>query len=109
MAETGDNVFCALYIGSVARYVGGNLGPAVPLPRELEGVGDGAVGPFGRSWVSGQVEREGGFMRFVGAKGVWVWVPERSPEPCGRCVLAGPIWMPVGIGSLIAGGVGWGG
>ena len=37
----GDNVSCALYIGSVARFVGGDLGPVVPLPRELQGVGMG--------------------------------------------------------------------
>ena len=28
-------------------------------------------------------------MRFVGSNGVWVWVPERPLEPCGRCVVAG--------------------
>ena len=28
-------------------------------------------------------------MRFVGFRGLWVWVPERPPEPCRRCVAAG--------------------
>ena len=46
-------MFCALYIGSMARYVVGDLGPVVPLPRELEGGGDGIAGLFGLSWVSG--------------------------------------------------------
>ena len=30
-----------------------------------------------------------GFIGFIGAKGVWVWVPERPQELCGRCMVAG--------------------
>ena len=37
--QLGDNVSYALYIGSVARYVGDALGPVVPLPGEFEGRG----------------------------------------------------------------------
>ena len=48
----------------------------------------GDVGLFGSSWVSGRVEREGGFIRFVESKGVLVWMPERPQEPCSRCVAA---------------------
>ena len=50
----GDNMSCALYIGSVAWYVGGDLGRVVPLPRELEGGGAGALGLFGRLRVLGK-------------------------------------------------------
>ena len=74
--QLGDNMCHALYIGSMAQYVGEALGPVVPLPGELEGGGDGDVGLFGSSWVSGRVEREGGFIRLVGSKGDWVWMPE---------------------------------
>ena len=28
-------------------------------------------------------------MRFVGSKGLWVWVPERPLEPCTLCVAVG--------------------
>ena len=85
----GDNLSYALYITSVARYVGDALGSVVALPSALEGGGEGDVGLFGSSWVSGQAERVGGFIRFVGAKGVWVWMPEQPRDPCGRCVGAG--------------------
>ena len=84
-----DNLSYALYIGSVARYVRSALGRVMGLPRELEGGGDGDSGLFGSAWVSGRVERVGGFIRFVGAKGVQVWMPERPPDPCGRCIAAG--------------------
>ena len=85
----GDNLSYALYIGSVARYVGSVLGKVMALPRELEGGGGEDLGLFGSAWVSGRVERVGGFIRFVGAKGLWVWLPERPPDPCGRCTAAG--------------------
>ena len=85
----GDNLSYALYIGSVARYVGGALGQVMALPRELEGGGYEDSGLFGSAWVSGRVGRVGGFIWFVGAKGVWVWMPERPPGPCGRCTAAG--------------------
>ena len=85
----GDNLSYALYIGSVARYVGSALGQLRPLPRELEGGEGEDSGLFGSTWVSGRVERVGGFVRFVGSKGVWVWLPESPPDPCGRCTAAG--------------------
>ena len=82
----GDNLSYALYIGSVARYVGDALGLMVALPGELEGGGEGDVGLFGSSWVLGRVKGVGGCIRFEGAKGVWVWMLERPQDPCGRCV-----------------------
>ena len=85
----GENLSYALYIGSVARYVGNAMGQVMALPRDLEGGGDEDSGLFGSAWVSGRVERVGGFIRFVGAKGVWVWMPERPPDPCGSCTTAG--------------------
>ena len=85
----GDNLSYALCIGSVARYVGDALGPLVALPGELEGGAEEDVGLFGSSWVSGRVERVGGFIRFLGAKGVWVWMPERPQDPCGKYAAAG--------------------
>ena len=85
----GDNLSYALYIGSVARYVGSALGQMRPLPRELEAAEGEDSGLFGSAWVSGRVERVGGFVWFVGSKGVWVWLPERPPEPCVRCTAAG--------------------
>ena len=45
--RAGDSVSCALHIGSAARYVQGDLGPVVPLPRDLEGDGAGVVWLFG--------------------------------------------------------------
>ena len=59
VVELGDNLSYALYIGSVARYVGDALGPVVALPDEFEGGAEGDVGLFGSSWVSGRVERVG--------------------------------------------------
>ena len=43
--QLGDNLSYALYIGSVAWYVGHALGPIVPLPDELEG--EGVMGTWG--------------------------------------------------------------
>ena len=85
----GDNLSYALYIGSVARYVGDALGHVVTLPRELEGGGEEDTGLLGSSWVSRRMERVGVFIPFVGAKGVWVWMRERPQDPCGRCTAAG--------------------
>ena len=87
--KLGNNLSYALYIGSVARYVGSALLKVRALPRELAGWGGEDSGLFGSAWVSGRVERVGGFIRFVGAKGVWLWMPERPPDPCGRCTAAG--------------------
>ena len=60
----------------------------MPLLSLSAGEGEDS-GLFGSAWVSGRVERVGGFVRFVGSKRVWVWLPERPPDPCGRCTAAG--------------------
>ena len=85
----GHNLSYALYIGSVARYVGDALRPVVALPRELEAGDEEDAGLFWSSWMRGRVERVGGCFPFVGAKGVWVWMSERPQDPCGRCTAAG--------------------
>ena len=80
-----------LYIGSVTRYVGldDDMGPVIPLRRH-----SGCEGPrrdmLGLSWLLGEVSRVGGFMHFVGAKGLLISVPNTSPaELCPKCTATG--------------------
>ena len=69
----------ALYLGSALRYVRGNdlqfldARPVQSYP-----------GALGKGWFKGVVEPRGGFMRYVGKRRIWVWVPVEHQDN-GEC------------------------
>ena len=109
--QLGDNLSYALYIGSVARYVGDALGPIVSLPGELDGGGRGVMG-MGDS-LAPRGYRDG----WSGRVGLFVsWGLREFGFGCRSDPknLVADAWRQrltsvlAGFGGLIACGVGWG-